>query len=96
MEAGKKWWKLRRSGRSWDKVVEAGKKWWKLGKSGGSWEEVVKAGKKWCRLGRSGGGLEVHEEREGPGPDGILNEMVMYDGRRLVEVMRHVMTLDEE
>ena len=28
-----------------------------------------------------------------PGPDGILNEMVMYGGGRLVEVMLHAMNL---
>ena len=30
------------------------------------------------KLGRSGGGNEVLEERKAAGPDGIMNEMLVY------------------
>ena len=43
------------------------------------WEEVVEV-------------LKCLRRGKAPGPDG-LNEMVMYGGRRLVEVMLHVLNL---
>ena len=45
-----------------------------------SWEEVVE-------------GLKCLRRGKAPSPDGILNEMVMYGGGRLVEVMLQVMNL---
>ena len=35
--------------------------------------------------------LKCMRRGKAPGPDGILNEMVMYGGGRLVEVMLQVM-----
>ena len=34
-------------------------------------------------------------EREAPGPDGILDELVMYGGGRLVEVMLNLVMMSE-
>ena len=45
-----------------------------------SWEEVVKV-------------LKSMRKGNAPCPDGILNGMVIYGGRRLVEVMLQVMNL---
>ena len=45
-----------------------------------SWEEVVEV-------------LKCLRRGKVPGPDGILNEMVMHGGGRLVEMMLQVMNL---